>query len=145
MLARAVDQGARVLVGGGRPKDAPTKGGYWFEPTVITDLTPSMDIVRQEVFGPIASLLKFSDFDDALSQANDSDYGLSAYLFTNDYKRVVRAINELEFGEVFVNRVGPEAIGAYHTGYRQSGIGGDDGRYGFETYLKKKAIYLSPN
>ncbi|WP_210239434.1 MULTISPECIES: aldehyde dehydrogenase [unclassified Mesorhizobium] len=145
MLARAVDQGARVVVGGGRPKDAPTKGGYWFEPTIITDLSPSMDIVREEVFGPIASVLRFSDFDDALAQANDSDYGLSAYLFTKDYRRVVRAMSELEFGEVFVNRVGPEAIGAHHTGYRRSGIGGDDGRYGLETYLKKKTIYLSPN
>jgi lactaldehyde dehydrogenase/glycolaldehyde dehydrogenase len=103
-----------------------------------------MEIARQEVFGPVASLIGFSDFDEALTRANDSDYGLSAYLFTHDYQRVMRAINELEFGEVYVNRVGPEAINGYHTGYRLSGIGGDDGRYGFETYMRKKTVYLSP-
>ncbi|MBD9375333.1 aldehyde dehydrogenase [Rhizobium sp. ARZ01] len=145
MVARAVEQGARVLAGGGRMTGAPFDRGHWFQPTVLTDLDPSMDIVRQEVFGPVASLLPFSDFDDALRQANDSDYGLSAYLFTRDYRNVMRAINELEFGEVYVNRVGPEAVNAYHTGYRLSGIGGDDGRYGFETYMRKKTIYLSAN
>lgn len=145
MVERAVEQGARILTGGERMRETPFDRGYWFQPTVITDLEPSMDIVRQEVFGPVASLMSFSDFDDALVQANDSDYGLSAYLFTRDYGRVMRAVNELEFGEVFVNRVGPEAVNAYHTGYRLSGIGGDDGRYGFETYMRKKTIYLSLN
>jgi lactaldehyde dehydrogenase/glycolaldehyde dehydrogenase len=142
MVSRAVAQGGRILTGGRRPDVPPVKGGYWFLPTVLSDLTPSMDIVRQEVFGPIASVLRFSDFGDALAQANDSDYGLSAYLFTNDYRRVMRAVHELDFGEVFVNRVGPEAIYAYHSGYRRSGIGGDDGRYGFEAYLRKKTVYL---
>ncbi|MEP9374252.1 aldehyde dehydrogenase [Mesorhizobium sp. KR1-2] len=145
MVARAVEQGAEVLTGGSRMEGAEFERGYWFQPTVLTNLTPSMDIVRQEVFGPVASLLSFSDFDDALKQANDSDYGLSAYLFTRSYQNVMRAMNELEFGEVYVNRVGPEAINGYHTGYRLSGIGGDDGRYGFETYMRKKTIYLSPN
>ncbi|WP_309083964.1 aldehyde dehydrogenase [Chelativorans sp.] len=145
MVARAVEQGARVLTGGGRMSSAPFDRGYWFQPTVLTNLDPSMEIVRQEVFGPVASLIPFADYDDALQQANDSDYGLSAYLFTHDYRKVMRAVNELEFGEVYVNRVGPEAINAYHTGYRLSGIGGDDGRYGFETYMRKKTVYLSPN
>ncbi|MDW6024737.1 aldehyde dehydrogenase [Mesorhizobium sp. BAC0120] len=145
MVARAVEQGARVLTGGGRMSGGPFDRGHWFQPTVLTNLHPSMDIVRQEVFGPVASVISFTDFDDALQQANDSDYGLSAYLFTHDYRKVMRAVNELEFGEVYVNRVGPEAVNAYHTGYRLSGIGGDDGRYGFETYMRKKTVYLSSN
>lgn len=142
MLSRAVEQGAQVLTGGGRPKEPPVNGGYWFSPTVIANLDASMDIVREEVFGPIACILRFSDFNSALAQANDSDYGLSAYLFTSDYGKVMRAVNELEFGEVFVNRVGPEAVSAHHAGFRLSGIGGDDGRHGFEAYMRKKTVYL---
>ena len=87
-------------------------------------------------------MLRFADFDDVLAQANDSDFGLTAYLFTNDYRKVMRAVDELAFGEVFVNRVGPEAVHAYHSGHRLSGIGGDDGRYGFEAYMRKKTVYL---
>jgi len=142
MVSRAVDQGGSILTGGRRPDVPPIKGGYWYLPTVLSELAPSMDVVRQEVFGPIASVLRFSEFDDVLAQANDSDYGLSAYLFTNDYRRVMRAVSELEFGEVFVNRVGPEAVYPYHSGYRLSGIGGDDGRHGFDAYLRMKTVYL---
>ncbi|MDX1422762.1 MAG: aldehyde dehydrogenase [Kiloniellales bacterium] len=145
MVERAVAQGAQVLLGGRRMTAVPFDRGHWFEPTVLAGVRPGMEIARQEVFGPVASLVGFSDFDEALTRANDSDYGLSAYLFTHDYQRVMRAINELEFGEVYVNRVGPEAINGYHTGYRLSGIGGDDGRYGFETYMRKKTVYLSPH
>ena len=141
----ARSQGATVALGGSRPLNPPTKGGFWLEPTVLTELSPDMNIVRNEVFGPVACVMPFSTFDEVLETANDSDYGLTAYLFTNNYRNAMRAIRDLEFGEIFINRVGPEAVSAYHTGYRRSGIGGDDGRYGFETYLRKKTVYLSPN
>jgi lactaldehyde dehydrogenase/glycolaldehyde dehydrogenase len=142
MVQQAIDLGARVLTGGQRPKGNGFDRGYWFEPTVLVDVKQTHPLVQEEVFGPVLPILPFENFDEALGMANDSDFGLSSYLYTNNYNHVMRAMTELDFGEVFVNRIGPEAVHGYHTGYRKSGIGGDDGQYGFETYLKKKTVYL---
>lgn len=94
--------------------------------------------MQDEVFGPVTPIMKFSSFDEAVQLANDSKYGLSAYLFTNDYRKVMQAIRDIDFGEIYVNRTGGEGFHAYHSGYRNSGIGGDD-----EAYLKKKTVYLN--
>ena len=142
MVQQAIDLGARVLTGGHRPQGNGFDRGYWFEPTVLVDVKQTHPLVQEEVFGPVLPILPFENFDEALGMANDSDFGLSSYLYTNNYNHVMRAMTELDFGEVFVNRIGPEAVHGYHTGYRKSGIGGDDGQYGFETYLKKKTVYL---
>lgn len=75
--------------------------------------------------------------------ANDSEFGLTAYLYTQNYHHIMRATEEIDFGEIFINRTGPESLHGYHAGYRKSGIGGDDGPHGFAAYLKKKTTYLS--
>lgn len=145
-VERYVDEarqnGANVLTGGKRPSGSSFGRGYWFEPTVITDVKQDMQIMQEEVFGPVIPIMEFSDFDEALGLANDSRFGLAAYLFTKDMDRVMRAVRDLECGELYINRGPGESIHGYHTGWKQSGIGGDDGKHGLEHYLQRKTVYL---
>jgi lactaldehyde dehydrogenase/glycolaldehyde dehydrogenase len=138
----AVDKGASVALGGERPEGKDFEKGYWFEPTVLTGVTNDMDVVRNEVFGPVLPVQPFDGFEEAVDLANDSRYGLTAYLFTSNLHRAMRAIDEIDFGEVYINKIGPEQVQGFHTGYRLSGLGGDDGPYGYERYLRKKTVYL---
>ncbi|HMP06625.1 MAG TPA: aldehyde dehydrogenase family protein, partial [Lacipirellulaceae bacterium] len=98
-----------------------------------------------EVFGPVAPVMTFSDFEEAMALANDCRYGLAAYLFTNDMHRLMRAVRDLECGELYVNRGPGESIHGYHVGWKQSGIGGDDGRHGLEHYMRRKTVYVKFN
>jgi lactaldehyde dehydrogenase / glycolaldehyde dehydrogenase len=138
----AVEQGASVVLGGRRPQGEEFERGYWFEPTVLTGATNDMDIVQREVFGPVLPIQPFDDFEEAIGFANDSRYGLSAYVFTSDLHKAMRAIDDIDFGEIYVNKIGPEQLQGFHTGYRLSGMGGDDGPYGYERYLRRKTVYL---
>ncbi|MDP1732651.1 MAG: aldehyde dehydrogenase [Devosia sp.] len=142
-VEEAVTAGAKVALAGGRPQNAPTKGGFWFTPTVLTGVDTDSDIMRSEIFGPVVPIVPITSFDHALSIANDTRYGLSAYVFTNNMRTIMRAVNEVAFGEVYINRVGPEGVQGFHTGYGDSGPGGDDGIHGLETFLAKKTVYLN--
>jgi lactaldehyde dehydrogenase/glycolaldehyde dehydrogenase len=142
LVKGAVEQGAEVVLGGGRPQGEEFERGYWFEPTVLTGATNEMEIVQREVFGPVLPIQPFDDFEEVVSLANDSPYGLSAYVFTSDLHRAMRAIDDIDFGEIYVNKIGPEQLQGFHTGYRLSGMGGDDGPYGYERYLRRKTVYL---
>jgi len=142
LVQGAVEGGAEVVLGGGRPEGEEFEKGYWFEPTVLTGTTNDMDIVQQEVFGPVLPIQPFEDFEEVVELANDSRYGLTAYVFTSNLHKAMRAIDEINFGEVYVNKIGPEQLQGFHTGYRLSGMGGDDGPYGYERYLRRKTVYL---
>ncbi len=139
----AIAQGAKPLLRGGRPDTAPVEGGHWLLPTVLGDVTPDMAIMRDEIFGPVVPVMRVASFEEALSIANDSHYGLSAYLFTNNFARIMRAVQDVRFGEIYINRIGPEALQGYHTGYRNSGPGGDDGIHGLDAYMRKKTVYAN--
>jgi lactaldehyde dehydrogenase / glycolaldehyde dehydrogenase len=143
--AAAVEQakldGARVIAGGGKPPGDQFQRGFWFAPTILTGVSPEMSIMRDETFGPVTPIMPFGSFSDALDLANDSRYGLSAYLFTRDYETVLRASEELRFGELFINRPLGEAMQAHHAGHRESGIGGEDGKHGVQKYTQLKAVY----
>jgi lactaldehyde dehydrogenase/glycolaldehyde dehydrogenase len=143
MVNLAIEQGARLEVGGRRLREGVFGKGYWFEPTVLSEATHEMDIMKQEIFGPIVPVMRISSFEQALELANDSDYGLSAYLFTRDMNKALRITNELHFGEIYINRGNGEAVNAFHNGFRLSGLGGEDGKYGLEGYLQKKTVYLN--
>jgi lactaldehyde dehydrogenase/glycolaldehyde dehydrogenase len=142
LVKGAVEQGANVVLGGGRPVGEEFKRGYWFEPTVLTGATNDMEIVQSEVFGPVLPIQAFDEFEEAIDLANDCRYGLTAYVFTSDLHRAMRAIDDIDFGEIYVNKIGPEQLQGFHTGYRLSGMGGDDGPYGYERYLRRKTVYL---
>jgi len=138
----AVAAGATVALGGGRPEGDEFARGYWFAPTVLTGAAQDSDVVQREVFGPVLPIQPFDDFDEAVAKANDSPYGLTAYVYTRDYDRAMRAVDEIDFGEVYVNKIGPEQLQGFHAGYRLSGMGGDDGPHGYERYLRRKTVYL---
>jgi lactaldehyde dehydrogenase/glycolaldehyde dehydrogenase len=142
-VAGAVSDGARVVLGGKRPQTAPVDGGNWYLPTILTETRPDMSIMRDEIFGPVVPIARFKSFDEVVGIANDSRYGLSAYIFTNDMAKIMRTVRDIDFGEIYVNRIGPESLQGFHVGYRQSGVGGDDGSAGLEIYLKKKTVYVN--
>lgn len=141
----SVKEGATIATGGKRPEGAQFEKGYWFEPTVLTDVTQDMTIVHEESFGPILPVLKFKTFDEVIGYANDCEYGLAAMVFTNDMNTIMKCNDELEYGEIYVNRGHGEQHQGFHNGYKLSGSGGEDGKYGFEQYLEKKTFYVRHN
>ena len=143
MVEAATKAGAKVLTGGRRLTEGDFARGYWYEPTVITAPDNRLAIMQQEVFGPVIPVMTVTDFDEGLKLANESSYGLSAYVFTKDMRRLMRLVRELKFGEIYVNRPGGDAVHAYHAGLRHSGIGGEDGKYGLDGYFQKKTIYVN--
>jgi succinate-semialdehyde dehydrogenase/glutarate-semialdehyde dehydrogenase len=138
-VADAVEKGARVLTGGRRH----AKGGTFFEPTVLADVTPAMRCAREETFGPVAPLFKFKDEAEAIALANATEYGLAGYFYARDLARVWRVAEALEYGMVGVN-VGLIANEvAPFGGVKQSGIGREGSKYGIEEYLETKYVCLS--
>lgn len=99
--------------------------------------------MKREIFGPVAPITTIDDFDEVLAEANSTEYGLSAYLFTNDMKKIMKAADTLEFGEVYLNRHCGELVQGFHTGWKHSGLGGEDGQHGFEGYMRKKTMYVN--
>lgn len=146
LVREAVDGGAAVSTGGG-PAEAPAGlyGGHWYLPTVLTDFRQDVRLLREEVFGPVTPILRFEDEREVIQLANDSDYGLSSYVYTEDFSRIMRMTHALQFAEVFVNRPGSEEMNGFHAGWGQSGLGGDDGLHGFALYSRWRSIYLRWN
>ena len=143
MVAQARNDGAELLIGGGRPSGEGFARGHWFEPTVMSVTDNQLKIMQDEIFGPVVPIMTVSDFDEGLRLANESRYGLSAYVFTKDLRRMMRLVRELKFGEIYVNRPGGDAVHAHHGGLRDSGIGGEDGKYGLDAYFQKKTLYIN--
>ena len=137
-VADAVAQGARVLTGGKRH----AKGGTFFEPTVLADVTPAMRCAREETFGPVAPLFKFHDEAEVIALANATEYGLASYFYARDLGRVWRVAEALEYGMVGVNvgLVGNEAVP--FGGIKQSGMGREGSKYGIEEYLETKYVCM---
>lgn len=138
----SVKEGATLAYGGKVPEGAEFEKGNWFMPTILTDVKQDMTIVHEESFGPILPVLKFETYDEVIGYANDCEYGLAAMVFTNDMNRIMSLNRDLEFGEIYVNRGHGELHQGFHNGYKLSGSGGEDGKYGFEQYLEKKTYYV---
>ncbi|MBB6460365.1 aldehyde dehydrogenase [Flammeovirga kamogawensis] len=142
LVAKSREEGATIAFGGGKPQGIGFEKGFWFEPTVITDVTQDMTVVHEEAFGPILPVLKFKTFDEVITNANDCEFGLAAMVFTKDINTIMKCNDELEFGEIYVNRGHGEQHQGFHNGYKLSGTGGEDGKYGFEQYMEKKTFYV---
>lgn len=145
MFDRAVEQGARVLYGGKPLEGKLFEKGFWFPPTVLEVMDNSLDIMHQETFGPMIAAMKVKSLREAIAYANDCDYGLSAYLYTRSHKNIMVATRDLEFGEIYTNRSIGEELNAFHNGFKQSGVGGEDGEHGMEGFMQKKTVYLNYN
>lgn len=140
LVTEARQQGVEVLTGGGRPPDLPR--GYFYEPTVLADVTPSMPIYAEEIFGPVMPVIPFDEVEQAIALANGTPYGLAAYVWTNDLKTAVRVYEGLEFGMIGVNEWAPGAPEAPFGGWKQSGMGHECGQEGLSDYLETKLVTL---
>ncbi len=144
MKEQAIKEGAKVLLDM-TSDNTPTENGNWFYPTVL-EVTDNKNVLMQtEIFGPMVAMMKIKSIDEAIECANDCEYGLSAYLFSDSNKNIQQATNELEFGELYINRENGELLNGFHNGYKKSGLGGEDGKHGLEGYLQKKMIYVNYN
>lgn len=143
VIKASIEAGAEVLLEGGSLSEGSFEKGHWMSPTVLMAKDNQLPAIRDEVFGPVAVTMKVGSFEEAVDLANDTQYGLSAYLFTNDHRRLQRAPYELKFGELYLNRSNGEAVQGFHTGWGMSGLGGEDGKYGFDGYLRKQTSYLN--
>ncbi|MFD6097117.1 aldehyde dehydrogenase family protein [Nocardiopsis flavescens] len=145
-VARGVEEGARIIAGGGRPAEPELRDGYFHRPTVFVDCDRSMDIVRTEVFGPVVTVERFRTEEEAIALGNDTDYGLSGGVWTGDTARGERVAAALRHGTVWINDYGPYFPGAEWGGFGRSGIGRELGPSGLAEYREAKHIYrnLSP-
>ncbi|WP_372573649.1 aldehyde dehydrogenase family protein [Ruegeria jejuensis] len=143
LVDRSVAEGAEVLLAGGPLTDGDYEKGHWMSPTVLEVSDNKNTIMQEEVFGPVVSAIRVDDFEQAIAHANDTSFGLSAYLFTSRHQRLMEAPHRLKFGELYLNRANGEAVQGFHTGWGLSGVGGEDGAYGFDGYLRKQTTYLN--
>ncbi|MEM6391423.1 MAG: aldehyde dehydrogenase family protein [Planctomycetota bacterium] len=138
-----IGQGAELALGGKQPEGEAFTGGNWYEPTVLTNVTRDMAAVEQELFGPVLPIVKISGYEEALDMVNSRSEGLSAYLWTQNFKTIMHATKHLQTGTVFVNKGICGYIQGYHTGHKHSGLGGEDGVHGIEGYMQKRTVYLN--
>ena len=134
-VARAIEQGATVVAGGKRD-------GNYFEPTVLTDITPDNDAYREELFGPVAQVYRVKSEEEAVALANDTPFGLGSYLVTNDPEQAERVANQIDAGMVYVNIVGADGAELPFGGTKRSGFGRELGRYGADEFVNKKLIRI---
>ena len=138
----AVRQGATVRCGGGRATVSGCPDGFFFEPTVLTDVTPAMRVMREETFGPVVAIATFDGLDEAVALANSTDFGLVTYAYTRDLATAFRFGERVESGTVAINTVSPDSLLAPYPAWKQSGIGLELGHQGLEEYLRVKHLLL---
>lgn len=139
LIAKGIDEGARLVVGGtGRPEGLDQ--GYYVKPTIFSHVTPDMTIAREEIFGPVLSIIGYEDEADAIRIANDTRYGLSGYVSSADLDRARNVARQIRTGMVHLNGA-PLDNDAPFGGYKESGNGREWGRYGFEDFLEVKSIF----
>jgi succinate-semialdehyde dehydrogenase/glutarate-semialdehyde dehydrogenase len=138
LLAEAVAAGAKVETGGHRH----ALGRTFFEPTIVTGVTQAMSIAREEIFGPVATLIRFKDEAEAVRIANDTEFGLAAYFYSRDVGRIMRVADALEYGILGVNEGIISTEVAPFGGMKQSGVGREGSKYGIEDYLEIKYVLL---
>jgi aldehyde dehydrogenase (NAD+) len=139
-LKSAKEQGANYLIGGERHDNSE---GFFVRPTILTDCTPEMKVVQEEVFGPVASVIKFKTEEEVIDLANDTEYGLACTVFTENLSRGIRVSNQLEAGMAWVNMNQIAEHNVPFGGFKQSGIGRELGEYALETYTQIKAVHIN--
>ncbi|MFM9913841.1 MAG: betaine-aldehyde dehydrogenase [Methylophilaceae bacterium] len=141
-IALGVKEGARLLAGGARVTDGALAHGNYVQPTVFTDCTDDMTIVREEIFGPVMSILTYDDEDEVIRRANDTHYGLAAGLMTENLSRAHRVIHQLQAGICWINTWGESPAEMPVGGYKQSGVGRENGVMTLQNYTRVKSIQV---
>ncbi|EKV29193.1 Succinate-semialdehyde dehydrogenase [Caenispirillum salinarum AK4] len=139
----AVAKGATAVTGGRRLTEGALAKGHFFAPTLLAGVTPEMKIYREETFGPVAPVIPFDDEAEVMAMANDTTYGLAAYVYTRDIGRAWRAMEALRFGIVGINDINPTAAAAPFGGMKESGLGREGGHEGIDEYLETKLAGFS--
>jgi len=141
-IASAKQEGAKVIAGGGPPADPALAKGFYIEPTVFAGVDMSMRIAREEIFGPVLGVLKWSDEAKMLSEVNQVEYGLSASIWTNDLSTAHRTAMNVEAGYVWINEVGKHFLGAPFGGFKQSGLGREECFEEMLSFTQEKNIHV---
>lgn len=134
----AVSRGAKIETGGHRLIENGLSEGYFYAPTVLSGVTPAMKIYREETFGPVAPVITYRSEDDVIAMANDTDYGLAAYIYSNNMATAMRAFEALDFGIIGINDINPTSAAAPFGGMKNSGLGREGAQEGIEEYLETK-------
>ncbi len=137
-IESGVSQGAQLMCGGHRWSDR----GFYVEPTVFAGVRDNMTIAREEIFGPVMSILKFSSLDEVVDRANDTTYGLAAAVWTRDIAKAVAVANGVRAGTVWVNCYDVFDPAAPFGGFKQSGMGREWGKYGLQQYTEVKTVTM---
>ncbi|QGZ64313.1 aldehyde dehydrogenase [Paraburkholderia acidisoli] len=138
MVERAVAAGA-VIETGGRVPEGP---GHFYPATLLSNCGHDMEIVQEEIFGPVLPVVSYATLEDALRMANDHQFGLSSVLFTERYRSIMHVSNEIEAGELYVNRTPADPYQGYHAGWKRSGLGGDDGKHGMLEFTQTRLVVM---
>ena len=139
-VADAVERGAHVLTGGAAPEGPQYARGHFYLPTVLSDVTPAMRVMREETFGPVAPLAAFDTLEEGIAMANDTPYGLAAYAFTQSMKTFMFAAERLEAGVIGINDTVPAAVECPFGGMKQGGVGREGGIEGLDAFLETKFV-----
>lgn len=134
----AVNNGATLVIGGNKLD----REGYFYEPTILDHVKKDDRVFKEEIFGPVLAITTYCDFYQVIKDANDTNAGLSSYIFSENLQEVMTANERLKFGEVYANCEAEEVVNGYHAGWRESGSGGADGIHGFEEYYNTTVSYI---
>ena len=137
-VQEAIKTGADLVLGGHKLD----REGFFYAPTILDHVKATDNAFKEEIFGPVLAITTYTNFDDVIDMANDTNAGLSSYIFSESLKEIMTATECLKFGEVYANCEAEEAINGYHAGWRESGLGGADGIHGFEEYYNTTVSYI---
>jgi lactaldehyde dehydrogenase/glycolaldehyde dehydrogenase len=139
MVQRAVAAGAQLDCGGVLPAGP----GFFYPATLLTQVRQEMEIVQDEVFGPVLCVLPYRDIDHALALANDHQFGLASVIYSSNYQQIMQASNDIEAGELYINRTPADPYQGYHAGWKRSGLGGDDGKHGMLEFTQTRLVVMN--
>jgi lactaldehyde dehydrogenase/glycolaldehyde dehydrogenase len=138
MVERAIADGAMLETGGFIPQGK----GHFYPPTLLSGCRQDMEIIQEEIFGPVLPVLKYRNIDEALAMANDHQFGLASVLYTENYRTVQKVANAIEAGELYVNRTPADPYQGFHAGWKRSGLGGDDGKHGMLEFTQTRLVVM---
>ncbi|WP_436863019.1 aldehyde dehydrogenase [Staphylococcus caeli] len=137
-VQNAINNGAKLITGGHKIE----RSGFFYAPTILDEISPEDAAFKEEIFGPVLPVVTYTNFEDAIHQANDTNAGLSSFIFSDNLQEVMLATEKLKFGEVYANCEAEEVVNGFHAGWRESGLGGADGIRGLEEYYNTTVSYI---